>query len=93
MAHIRPHGPIFTFPLLQFEAFKIFTYTQITNFNSVWLHTTIDNQFLFIFLMFSYGFPSFIITYINVKFNLNQYTFHGHEKTHVNLCFHIHVGE
>jgi hypothetical protein len=27
-----------------------------------------------------------------VNFNLNEYTFHGHEKTHVNLFFHIHVG-
>ncbi len=33
----------------------------------------------------------FVIYFVNVKFNLNQYTFHGHEKTHVNLFFHIHV--
>jgi hypothetical protein len=34
--------------------------------------------------MFSY-------IYVNVKFNLIYYTFHGHEKTHVNLFFYIHV--
>ncbi len=28
----------------------------------------------------------------NVKFNLNQYTFYGHEKTNVNFFFHIHYG-
>jgi len=30
--------------------------------------------------MFSY-------IYVNVKFNLNWYTFHEHEKAHVNLFF------
>jgi hypothetical protein len=34
--------------------------------------------------MFSY-------IYVNVKFNLNQYTFHGHEKTHVNFLKNIQV--
>jgi hypothetical protein len=29
--------------------------------------------------------------YVNVKFNLNLFTFHGHENIHVNLFFHIHV--
>jgi len=34
--------------------------------------------------MFSY-------IYVNGKLNLNWYTFHGHEKTRVNLFFNIHV--
>jgi hypothetical protein len=42
--------------------------------------------------MFSYGFQQFIINYVDVKFQLNSYTFHAYEKTHVNLFFHIHVG-
>jgi hypothetical protein len=43
--------------------------------------------------MFSYGIQSyvklFIIIYVNVKVNLNQYKYHGHIKVHVNLYFHI----
>jgi len=55
--------------------------------------TTNDNElFLNDFFMISYSFQWFIIIYVNVKFNLNQYKYHGHEKTHVNFPFHIHVG-
>jgi hypothetical protein len=49
------------------------------------LRTTSDDQPFLFFLMFSYNF-------VNVEFNLNKYTFHGHKKTDVNLFFYIHVG-
>jgi hypothetical protein len=49
------------------------------------LRITSDDQDFYFFLMFSYGFQSFIIIYVSVKF-------HGHEDTHVNSFFHIHVG-
>ncbi len=39
--------------------------------------------------MFQYGFQQFIV--INVKLNLNQDKYHGHEKADVNLPFCIHV--
>lgn len=43
--------------------------------------------------MSNYQKIEFIIIYVNVKFNLNRYKYHGHENTHVNLPLHIHVGE
>jgi hypothetical protein len=42
--------------------------------------------------MFVYNFQLFFIIYVNVKFNLKYYTFHGHENTHDNLFLNIHVG-
>jgi hypothetical protein len=44
-------------------------------------------------VMSNYQKNKFIIIYVNVKFNLNWYKYHGHENTLVNLPFHIHVGE
>jgi hypothetical protein len=58
---------------------------HIVYLSSVVLHITSDDQLFLFFLMFSY-------IYVNVKFNLNKYTFHQHENTHVNLFFYIHVG-
>jgi hypothetical protein len=34
------------------------------------MHTTSDDQLFYNFLMFSYGFQSFIVNYVNVKINL-----------------------
>jgi len=44
-------------------------------------------------VMSKYQKIDFIIIYVNIKFNLNRYKYHGHENTHVNLPLHIHDGE
>jgi hypothetical protein len=55
------------------------------------LHNTAHYQcrsiFLCFFLMISYGFQSLIIIFVNVKFNLNSCTFHGHEKRFFSFFF------
>ncbi len=44
---------------------------------------------IFSLFMFSYDIQQFIIIYVNVKFNLNLYKYHGHENAHDNLPFPI----
>jgi len=41
--------------------------------------------------MLSYDFQLLIISYVNIKFNLNQCKYHGHEKKDDNLSLHIQV--
>jgi len=69
-------------------------FTNISNVSSIYLITLSFalsctrnvNQLFYFFHMFSYNFQYFIIICVNVKFNLNWYTFHGHEK---NTCQYI----
>jgi hypothetical protein len=51
-----------------------------------------DDQLFICFLCFHMVFNNSWLFMSNVKFNLNSYTFHGHEKPHVNFFFHIHIG-
>jgi hypothetical protein len=44
---------------------------DVTNFSSTLLRTMSDDQLFYFFLMFSYGFQSFIIIYVNVKLKWN----------------------
>jgi hypothetical protein len=66
------------------------SFFALIDLSSTLLHTTNDNQlFSYVFICF-FNNSSLFLWISNLILNL--YTFHEHEKTHVNLLFHIHVG-